>query len=668
MRRFVAVRLADWKREIVAKMNIPLPQWLPESRRQQLAGKHVKVKICRGVRARLRTLERIPPSDWNEKYRVMPSAESFPGRWRRDIAPHAAKVMDVWALPWVRELWFCGPDQASKTSSMMGCIGWSIDRDPGNIFYTASNEDKSKEIVNDKLIPMLRESPQLRKRLSKRDDDTGMCKIRMNNGVTIRVAWANSPSSTASFSARYTFNDEVDKWGQTSSTSKETSPVNRIKKRAKNFPLTHKHFFASTPAKGYIYKGMMACQQVMEYAARCPDCGELVVMDEEHMIIPDGITADEIKTDASLIGYSCNACGSSWDEEKRQIAYRTGGWLITKGADIQKPVDVGIHLSGFVTPDMKMADIARTILAARAGDMAAKIDLSHGIKCIDHEETLSDRKEEAILRLCDHRPAGVVPCEADALEISVDTQDHGFWYRIRAWRYGLDLKSWLVKAGYIPSATPDDFSALDQVLAGEYPDENGELHRIMAGIIDTQGHRTAEAYTWCRRTGILAAKGAPGRKTQPVTVSRIDRFPGSGHPIPGGLTLYSIDTHYHKDQLANKLLINPTDPGALVLHSGYTFDQIKAMERDHSQMLGHNLGDYSRQMCAEGRDDRGLWICPEGKANHLWDCESNGLALVYWLGWQTTVSEKTKPAPPPQAQQKHQPPPTNNLPGWYNNR
>lgn len=650
---------------------IRVPAWLPPDRRERLSGRRLTLKIPRGVRARLRTPERISPSDWNEKHRIMGSAESFPGKWRRDIAPHAAKVMDWWALPWVRELVFCGPDQASKTSAMLGCLGWSIDQDPGNIFYTASNEDKSKEIVADKLIPMLRESPKLRKRLSKRVDETGVSKIKMNHGVHIRVAWSNSPASTASFSARYTFNDEVDKWAVVTPPSgndkkaRETSPIRRIRKRAKNYPLTYKHFWASTPAGRYIHKMLIACQQVWDYAGRCPDCGQLHIMVEENFVISEGATEETIKADPSVIKYRCE-CGSEWDEEKRLQAYREGDFVCTKGETVAKPIDIGVHLSGFITPDMKFIDIACTIVAAKAGDLAAKIDLAHGVKAIDYQQEISERKEDTILRLRDGRPAGVVPCAADDLEISIDTQDYGFWYRIRAWKYGLELTSWLVKAGYVASSTPDDFAALDAVLAAEYPDEDGEPHRITAGIIDTQGHRTSEVYAWCRRTGVLAAAGAPGRKTQPVTVSRIDRFPGNGKPIPGGLALYNIDTHYHKDTLSNKLLIDPTDPGAMVLHSGYTFDQLKAMGRDGSQTMGHNLGDYAKQMCSEYRDDRNLWQCPDGKANHLWDCESNGLALVFWLGWQHAVSDKAKE--PVKQANNQQPAPANNLPGWFNNR
>ncbi len=639
---------------------LPLPSWVSAERRRQLAGKRVSVRISPAVRTRLRTKERIPVADWNERYRVMPSADSFSGHWRREIAPHAAKVMDTWALPWVREVWFCGPDQASKTNAMLGCLAWSIDRDPGNIFYTMPSEAAAKKVWSEKLIPMLRLSKPLAGKLSSRADDTGLGMIRLTHGVSIYPAWANSATSTATFSAKYTFNDEVDKWEMVGA---ETDPIRRIRKRAKNFRYSHKHFFASTPAGKYIHKGTMDCQQVWVYAARCPDCDELVIMDDDHFVIPQGWGEQEIKRDPAAIEYRCNACDSHWSETRREAAFRWGDWLCVKGADIARPVDVGFHLSGFVTPDMKMSDIAITIITARSGDLAARRDLAHGVKAIDYKEELSDRKEDQILRLRDSRPAGQVPLEADAITLHVDTQDNGFWYEVRAWRYGLDLKSWLVKHGYVPSATPDDFTALDALLASEFPDENGEPHRIIAGIIDSGGHRTSEVYDWCRRTGVLAAKGASGRKTQPVTVSRIDRFPGNNKPIPGGLNLYILDTHFHKDLLANKLPTDPTDNGAWVLHSGYTGDQLKAIARDPGTKQAHNLEEYARQFCVEGRDERNLWQCPDGKANHLFDCAQMGLALAMYLGFPHAVSEKEEPPapPPPAASPGH----GRAMPSWY---
>lgn len=642
---------------------LPIPDTLPGHIRRTLSGRRVSFDIPRPVKLRMRTPEDISVSQCAEKYRTVTGVDSNPGPWRNDLVPHAIEPMDMYAKPGVKEIWLCWPERAAKTNVMLNCMAWAVRNRPGNVFWLDPAEDDAGRNIKTKIIPLFRESKEFRKYLSDKADDSGKKLIAFSHGVYLFPAHSNSARTMANFFGMHNFGNEVDKYP--AMTGPETDPINLIRKRGRD-KRGSKYMFSSTPAGRFIYKGTLACRQVKELRNRCPHCGEYLLMDDEHLAIPEGATPEQVECGDVEVGYACNACGQLWDEADREESYRHAKWFIIKGESVKRPISIGYHASALPFPMIPLTEYCGKYLRSKTGDLAAQIDYAHGYQVKDYEAEISERQEDTILRLRDTRAIGIVPCEADALEISIDTQDHGFWYRIRAWRYGIDLKSWLVKHGYVPSATPDDFTALDTLLAAEYPDSNGEPHRIMAGIIDAMGHRTSEVYAWSRRTGILSAQGSQGRKTQPVTVSRMDRFPSNGRPIPGGLALYSIDTHYHKDHLANKLLIDPTDNGAMVLHSGLTHDQHKSLERDPGQAGNHNLGDYAKQMCSEYRDDRNLWQCPDNKANHLWDCESNGLALVLWLGWQHAVSEKNKPPPPPPV--KTQPQPTSNRPGWFNNR
>ncbi|MBN1105798.1 MAG: phage terminase large subunit family protein, partial [Deltaproteobacteria bacterium] len=103
------------------------------------------------------------------------------------------------------------------------------------------------------------------------------------------------------------------------------------------------------------------------------------------------------------------------------------------------------------------------------------------------------------------------------------------------------------------------------------------------------------------------------RLSQPHTWSKIDVYPGTTKPIPGGIRLLRADATFFKNQLARKLEINPGDPGAWHLCS-------EATEK------------YARQMCAEYQDEKGLWQCPEGRANHYWDCSYLNLVAADVLG------------------------------------
>lgn len=597
--------------QLLPDRHLPVPGWLPEDRRRRLSGRRVKVRIRPGVRARLRTLPRIPVSEWSERYRRMPSAESFEGKWRREFAPHAVRIMDIWAQPWVRELWFCGPDQASKTNTMLSCLGWSIERDPGNIFYTMQDEKKTKEIVGDKLIPMLRLSDPLRRLISPRADDTAIGKIRLANGVHIRAAWASSAGSTATFSAKYTFNDEVDKW---ESVGNETDPVRRIRKRAKNFPLDHKHFFGSTPAGRYIYKGVMACRQVIAYAGRCPHCGELILMDEAHFVIPDGWGKAEIEADPAAIGYACNACAAFWDEYDRKDAFEQGDWICIKGADIAKPETVGAHLSGMITPDMRMAAIAVTIVEARGGDVSAQKDLAHGIKCIDYEEEkLAAAEPEKVLTFRSELPRNLVPPQTAMLALLVDTQQSSFYYQLWALGYAPAVDLHMVRHGIV-----EQFADIEGLLERTWQCADGRNFRIVAGLIDSGGtrkgyqkhSRTVEVYDWCSRNRVMMPhKGLGGRTGDMISYKDVVTLPGTNTRIPGGLKRANLRVDTFKDELERRLAKEPDDPGALSFHC-----DIDAA--------------FAKHYCAEHKDDAGNWIHdPKKGRNDYFDCTVYALAL-----------------------------------------
>jgi phage terminase large subunit GpA-like protein len=74
------------------------------------------------------------------------------------------------------------------------------------------------------------------------------------------------------------------------------------------------------------------------------------------------------------------------------------------------------------------------------------------------------------------------------------------------------------------------------------------------------------------------------------------------------------------------LEIPPEDAGAFHLH--------------HDTPL-----EYAKEMVAEYYDEKvQAWVCPEGRANHYWDCEVLALAAAYILGirnWKRKSGDKS---------------------------
>jgi phage terminase large subunit GpA-like protein len=159
--------------------------------------------------------------------------------------------------------------------------------------------------------------------------------------------------------------------------------------------------------------------------------------------------------------------------------------------------------------------------------------------------------------------------------------------------------------------------------------------------MDSQGHRTADVYDFCRTNPLFRpVKGEQRLSGRPWTVTVLDsvkRRDGKRYPIPGGLQLLRIDTNFYKDLIAGKMALQAENPGRFHLHT--------------------DPGDeYLKQVTAEFKNERGVWVCPRHKANHLWDTEVYNLAAADVLGMRffsrSTNNEQTKPKTTPKRKPK----------------
>lgn len=596
----------------------PLPDWLPSEARHLLAGHTFTLKrLPEAVRRRMRTPERITVSEHAAKYRVV-TEDPHTGPWRHELAPHTVKIMDTYCKPWVREIWFCGVDQSGKTNTMLNCAHWAADIDPGNIFYLMPTEATGNKVTAEKLIPMVRKSKTLRKYVSRRDNDITMDRIKLRHGVTIRPAHANSAASMATFAGKHCFGDEVDKYPPR--TGREASPIDIISKRSRQYKGRYKRFFASTPGQLFIYKGMQACHQVWEEHHLCPECGTLFRPDGECLILPEGIKADEIDQDTEIY-YACKNCGAELDDHQRLELLADPQWVCIKGADKLRPSKVGFHHRAWDCLDVPLYEIAANWLAAKQGGIAEKIAWANGYEAEDYSFEQQDRKEDYILRLRDeHLPRGVVPPDTYGLIIQADTQQRGFFFQVWAVGYGPELPVAVIDHGFVLR-----FENLKDIQLKEYQDAAGKAFRPKAGFIDSGGgtnpdkpkhSRTVEVYDFCRKNKFWRPlKGRRSMET-PWNVKRLDFYPssvGKKVPIPGGLLLYTLNTTLYKDDLDIKLNIEPGSPGAMTFHAGV--DE-----------------NFARQLCAEYRDERGIWHCRKGVDNHHGDICVYGLALADVMG------------------------------------
>lgn len=353
----------------------PIPAFIPGDIRRRLFGQRTTLhRLPEQIRRRMRSPEKIKVSDHAAQYRMVTDGPHI-GPWRHELSPHTVKIMNTYGLPHVRAIWFCGVDQSGKTNTMLNCLHWAADVDPGDIFYLMPTEDTAAKVTSEKLIPLIRQSKRLRQQVGNKENDTTLARIKLKHGVTIRPAWSNSAASMATYPAKHCFGDEVDKYPER--TGRGASPIKMIEKRNRLYRGRYKRFFASTPEQLYIYKGTMACRQVWEMRHRCPHCHELFRPTGECLNLPEGLTADDIGPETDIT-YNCTECGSAITEEQRLAHLLVPEWVAIKGGELLRPSTVGFHHRAWDCRDVPLYEIAAAWLAAKNGGLADKIGWANG--------------------------------------------------------------------------------------------------------------------------------------------------------------------------------------------------------------------------------------------------------------------------------------------------
>lgn len=590
----------------------------------------------------------VRPSQWAERHFIVTEG-SRPGPWRNANAPYLAGILDAWAEPYVRDVSVQAGPQLGKSKTAEILVAYIADRDPGLVQYVVPDETSAAELVDERLRPMFEDSPRLSRLLTGNPKDLTAKKFRLKT-MRIMMVWAGSTARLAAKAAKYQFRDEVNKYPAAPS-KKEAGTEALLDKRQRTFRWDKKVFRCSSPTDegGAITKAMAVASAIYHYHVQCPLCGHMQRM---YLTGPDGRPGlrwpdDERDParieDALLAWYQCERCDGHWDDARRDRAVARGEWREeTTGLELfahlrkYRPRRIGFQLAALLSMFVSLSEVAAAFLRSKSDHLALK-DFLNGYMGEPWLNYREDRQEKRILALTDDRPRGVLPGggRVACLLGTVDTQDKDFVYTLRAFGYGMERESWLVREG-----RAETFEAVEQILWGdEYRDADGLAHAVRLSTIDSGGTRTAEVYDFClRHAGAIVPFRGERRMTRPYDWTHLEYFPGTKKVIPGGLRLLRADTTLFKNLLAAKLAIHPTDPGAFHLHSEAT-------------------DDYARQMCAEYFDEEeGAWLCPPKKANHFWDCEVYMLVLTEVLGvkfWKRPEDQPARPAAPVAAVARH---------------
>lgn len=593
----------------------------------------VDVQFSKAERKRLRKKKQIKPSVWAEKHRVLVKSR-LPGLWKNDVTPYLVGIMDVMALPYVREVCICKAPQTGVSEATMNFIGSRIDLAAGDVLYTFPDQKLTNENFDDRIQPMIKNSARLRSYLTGGKKDMTQGRINLQH-MTLYGAWASSVATISNKPIRYAVSDEIDKPGFGSSRA-EASPLDLIAKRLITFYDVSTHVKISSPSieTGNIWIEMTEnAEVVFDFHVRCPHCDHMQLMQMDRIRWDGGSKADrkKIKKDR-LAWYECANCGERWDDRLRDQAVAGGDWIARDMAvslatycELYRPHSIGFHLPGWLSHFVSLSDCAASFLRGLESREKLK-DHMNGVEALPWKEyeVIANQTEETVLACKCDLPPQTVPESAVALTCGIDVQKVGFWYSVRAWAQ--DYTSWNIAHGHLGTWADVERLLFDT----PFPVQNSEhVMRIWRAGIDTGGGKytdissTEETYLWlqdhmgfadgCRVWGIKGASNALPSKMKLGSV--LTRTP-SGRNLKMGLRLIMADTNKSKDLFYDRM------------------DKARSGRTGGAWLHSETGLDYAAQIAAEQKQEDGKgnesWVQIGSRDNHFIDCEYISCLLADW--------------------------------------
>jgi phage terminase large subunit GpA-like protein len=538
-----------------------------------------EARVFRGKEIDPITGRPITVAQWAERYRTVTDGDKT-GRWLNANSPYAVEPMNCWTIPSIQEIYLCFAPQVVKTQIAFNCLAYSIDQDPGPIMYVMPDEKLANRLSKNRLIPMIEKTPRLSSLLTPRSEDVTRTSVRFLNGVNLVMAWATSVAELSSDPIRYAVADEVSKFPDYSGgAKKESSPFDLLRQRTNSFPFTKKILALSTPgAAPCPITRLMRYEAdiVYRYQVPCPICGTPQIMEDESIVVLRNIK-DPLHVKREKLGrYSCVSCGMFWDDYLRNQAVMHGIWVpgaFNSDGDWQpcppllRPVSVAFHLPSWYSLNISLSDVSVARLRAVESPQKMMVYVTQH-KTEEYKEVVDAKKDSQILARRTQLPSGIVPAAVLALTCGVDSHTWGFRFSVYAWIEN-EIGYTLHKILHGQLGTLADVKKL--VFESRFPVENSsETLGIWRSAIDTGGGKlyhdsektmTDMIYNWLReisdqaRVGLLppgkivGIKGASQKQGAVVRPTMIDKLPGSGKLIPGGLELRIIDTYQLKINL-----------------------------------------------------------------------------------------------------------------------
>ena len=538
--------------------------------------------------------------------------------------------------------------QMGKTEGLFNVVGHKLDDDPAPILYIGPTKSNIDGVIEPRVQQMLRSAPSLWEKTEKGRRAHKL--VKRIAGVTLRLAWAGSPTELASQPAHTVLVDEVDRMEPIPG---EGDAVTLAEARIATYP-DGRLIITSTPTEanvdvekhpetGIEHWKLADAKDILsqvwklwqegtrfEWAVPCPHCKEYFVPRFRLLWWPEKATAQRAKREARL---NCGRCGAQIEEMAKgemnaRGVYLAPGQNVVDGKVIGDPPDsdtASFWASGIMSPWRSFGQLASSwVRAVASGDQ----DRIRAVANTGFGEPFAFRGEAppaAVVRACAGAyKLGEIPATVRALTAGVDVQKKRLVYAVRGWSYAME--SWLLDYGELWGDTDNQavWMELGELLERRWGGDEGKKRLAILRMGIDSGYRPGDKwkrpenliYEFCNRHRRAVPTKGHDRQNKPLQPSLID-VTLRGQTFKRGLQLWHLDSDYFKSWVHGRLSWPENQPGRFWV------------PQDVSE-------DYCMQLTAETRVPKpsGLAVWVKVRAdNHFLDCEAINVAMAQSLGF-----------------------------------
>lgn len=597
-----------------------------------------KLKWCKAEIEAWKLPKEISVSEWADQNRILdPLTTAESGLWRTDRTPYLREIMNSYKDPLVEKIILKTSTQVGKTETIINCLGYTIDQDPGPTLIVMPTEPDAINLSSDRIQPMIENSAAVNSHKTSFKNDITTLHMTFDRMI-LYLTSSQSASGLASKPIKNLFMDEINKFPVF--TGKEANPIDLANERTRTY-WNRKIIESSTPTtKDGLISKEYELSDKRKYYVPCPHCGEYQLFLFPQIKWPKEETDPQRIKIFKLAWYECKHCKNIINDMNKIEMLNSGVWCsdgchVEKDGNISGEIPInsqrGYWINALYSPWLTFSDIAAKFLESKS-DPEKLMNFVNSWLAEEWEERVQGADDKKIKSNILKYEEGIVPEGAILLTAGVDVQKDHFYFVIRAW--GVSWRSWLIMAKQVETWNDVIFYLLSDTKY--YYSVNPDIQPFQINLVNIDtGYDTDTVYEYCKTFPEIARpiKGQNSLSGLSFRPKVIEVFPKTGRPIPGGLTLWHLDTDHYKTKIY-RWMNSEGDYKKWFLHKGISEDYLKQVTSEKKVIERDKTGRAHE-----------IWkTSNKSIANHYLDAEVYATAAAEMLRvYALTKEEEPKP-------------------------